>query len=63
MMAHDSEHVEIEGEMRGNGTALAILFYVESAEEVWFPRGQVEVSDDKQTLLVPRWLAEKKGLV
>lgn len=63
-MAQDNEHVEIEGEIRGNGTAGAILFYVESAEEeMWFPRSQVEISDDRRSLLVPRWLAEKKGLI
>ncbi len=63
-MARDNEHVEVEGEMRGNGTAAGILFYVESLEEeVWFPQSQVEVSSDQRTLLVPRWLAEKKGVV
>lgn len=62
-MARDNEHVEVEGEVRGNGTDAAILFYVEDLdEEMWFPRSQVELSSDGGSLLVPRWLAEKKGI-
>lgn len=61
-MASDREHVTLDGEVRSR-TDNGILFYVEVAdEEVWLPLSQVELSDDETSVLVPRWLADAKGL-
>lgn len=61
-MARDNDHVEVGGtEVRR--TELGILWTVEGADEnVWFPLSQVEVSSDGYSLLVPRWLADEKGV-
>jgi hypothetical protein len=59
----DREHVTLDGEVRRR-TDKAILFYIEAAdEEVWLPLSQVELSDDETSVLVPRWLADEKGLI
>lgn len=62
-MARESGDVTFEGEVR-HTTDDAILFYVEDHdEEVWFPASQCELSGDETSILVPRWLAQRKGLV
>ena len=31
-------------------------------EEIWFPKSQVEVDEDNNTISMPEWLATEKGL-
>lgn len=61
-MAADKDHIEVEG-TEVHRTDAGIKWFVEVLdEEVWFPLSQVEISSDGNSLLVPRWLADKKGI-
>jgi hypothetical protein len=53
--------VDIEGEIREPGTALAVQFY-DGERTVWLPRSQIEINDDG-TVSMPEWLAMEKGLI
>lgn len=44
-----------------HGTDKATLFRFDE-EEAWLPVSQIEVDTGEQTVDVPDWLAEKKGL-
>jgi hypothetical protein len=61
-MARDQEHIEFDGFVV-HQTELAVLFFVEQAdEEIWFPLSQCELDYTETSILVPRWLARAKGL-
>jgi hypothetical protein len=61
-MAADHEHIEFDGHVVQT-TDRAVLFHVDDADEdIWFPLSQVELSGDKGSILVPRWLPDKEGL-
>jgi hypothetical protein len=61
VMPRSNELVEIDGEVRAR-TDRAVQFY-DGDVVVWLPLSQVELSDDETSVLVPRWLAEEKGLI
>lgn len=45
-----------------NETANAVLIIVDG-NEVWIPKSQIEDADeDYETIIIPEWLAEDKGL-
>jgi hypothetical protein len=56
-----SDIVDIEGEIREPGTALAVQFY-DGERTVWLPRSQIEINDDG-TVSMPEWLAKEKELI
>lgn len=37
-------------------------FVAIDGEDFWFPKSQCELSQDETTILVPNWLAQKKGI-
>jgi hypothetical protein len=56
-----SDIVDLEGEIRGPGTTLAVQFY-DGERTVWLPRSQIEINDDG-TISLPEWLAKEKELI
>jgi hypothetical protein len=61
-MAKDDEHVTFDGNVV-HKTEAAILFHIDDLDEdVWFPISQCELDDSETSILVPRWLVDKKGL-
>jgi hypothetical protein len=62
------EPVEFEGCIVTKETPLALRVLV-GDENVWIPKSQIlegsELAEDEDrgTLIIPRWLAEEKGLV
>lgn len=60
--ADRDDQIEVEGH-EVHRTDAGILWHAEEADEdIWFPLAQVEISGDGESLLVPKWLADKKGL-
>lgn len=68
------EPVEVEDveclEAKGNGLKMRILVRPTESKIYWFSaelvkayRGEVQRPGDRGTLTLPRWLAEKEGLV
>jgi hypothetical protein len=56
-----SNIIDIEGEIRGPGTDLAVQFY-DGERTVWLPRSLIEINDDG-TVSMPEWLAKEKELI
>ena len=44
-------------------TPRAYLLVMETGEEVWMPKSQIQVDWDRGTVTLPRWLAEEKQLL
>lgn len=58
------EHINLCGEIRRE-TDLAILFY-DGDRETWLPKSQLEDItrySDEVEIVIPRWLAEERGLI
>lgn len=51
-------HVEIKRE-----TGRAILVDAGLEDEIWLPKSQIEIDDEKGTVSIPEWLAKEKGLL
>ena len=66
-MSDDKTELQVEEVLKDSGQALLCLF--ETGDEVWIPKSQID--DDSEvyeegttgTLIIPLWLAGKKGLV
>jgi len=55
--------IDIRGFVRGE-TEKAWRFAPEDSEEqVWLPKSQVEWYPEDETMVIPEWLAQEKGLI
>jgi hypothetical protein len=63
-VGNDEETVAIGVVFETSKSGLAVLFsdIGSRKEAVLLPLSQIEVSDDRKSVLCPRWLAEEKGL-
>jgi len=63
-MISDRDSVAFDGRVvHRSRSGLSVLFYIkDSDEEHWFPLSQIELTDDDTSILMPNWLARKKGL-
>jgi len=62
-MPRGRQVIDIRGVVRGE-TEKAYRFAPEdSDEQVWLPKSQVEWYEEDQTMVIPEWLAQEKGLI
>ena len=62
-MPRERQVIDIRGVVRGE-TEKAYRFAPEdSDEQVWLPKSQVEWYEEDQTMVIPEWLAQEKGLI
>ena len=57
-----SDLVGVPGRVRGE-TERAYRFHGDNGVQVWLPKSQVEWDQDAQTMAMPEWLAQDKGLI
>jgi hypothetical protein len=50
-------------ELKRETDAAFLMFIEETEEEHWLPKSQCEWMEEEGQVWIPRWLAEKKGLV
>ena len=60
-MSHRNEQITIEAEVEFKSDKAYKVFHRASGQTVWLPASNVEY-DGMTTFLVPRWLAEEKGI-
>lgn len=56
-----SDLVDVAGEIRGE-TDKAYRFF-DGEQTVWLPKSQCEWDDHDNTMAMPEWLAQDKGLI
>jgi hypothetical protein len=67
-VARFDETVELYDVVAKRQTDEALLCEIEEGDEIWIPRVQIDESSqvseegDEGTLVVSRWIADKKGL-
>jgi hypothetical protein len=62
-MARDDEHITFDGHVV-HETDAAVLFHVDDEDEdFWFPLSVVELDREGGSIMVPMWLADKRGLL
>lgn len=57
-----TEHIDVDFYEMKHETPQAKLFDFGTGEDVWIPTSQIEY-EDSETIRIPMWLAEEKGLV
>ncbi len=55
--------VDIAGELVEPYETPAAYRFFDGSRTVWLPKSQCEWDDEDITMTMPRWLAEKKGLI
>jgi hypothetical protein len=63
MGSRDEEMVKVDYEYTVYSTTLAVLLYFPDVGEVWLPRSQIEMDEERKIVKMPEWLAYENELI